>query len=303
MSDHHPSRRAMLALTGSAGAALLAGCLGSALPGDADESTTTPTSSPQAVPYGLSNANGYDGPQSAADATGRSAVTVDVGVGSGGLAFDPVAVHVDPGTTITWRWRWGNHDVVATAGAEFSSEIKSGGTFVWQVPHDASGLVEYECEPHAGQGMRGALAVGAAVPTATPRSSRTDEPTDAPPGHTPEPTSQPWDDDFGGWLAETPRYDGTVVDATGEASVSVAVGDERAGLGFSPPAVRDSPGTAVRWEWQSAGHDVVATAGAAFASDIESDGSFEWTAPDEETAVKYHCAPHSAQGERGVVVG
>ena len=119
------------------------------------------------IDYGLSGANGYDGPQSGTDATGQSEVTIDVGVGDGGLAFSPVAVHVDPGATIVWQWQSAGHNVAATSGAEFSSEIKSEGTFEWQVPGDASGIVEYECEPHSGQGMIAALAVGSDVPRAS----------------------------------------------------------------------------------------------------------------------------------------
>ena len=119
------------------------------------------------IDYGIDDANGYDGPGSGEDLTGQSEVTIDVGVGEGGLAFGPAAAHVDPGATIVWEWQSAGHNVVATSGAEFSSEIQSSGTFEWQVPDDASGIVEYHCEPHSGQGMIAALAVGSDVPRAS----------------------------------------------------------------------------------------------------------------------------------------
>jgi halocyanin-like protein len=123
------------------------------------------------VDYGLSGANGYEGPGSGTDATGQSEVTIQVGAGSGGLAFAPAAVHVDPGTTITWEWtgEGGSHNVAATSdNADFESSIQSSGTFEWQVPDDLSGIVEYQCDPHSGQGMLGAIAVGSDVPRAEP---------------------------------------------------------------------------------------------------------------------------------------
>ncbi|MFD1512178.1 plastocyanin/azurin family copper-binding protein [Halomarina rubra] len=118
------------------------------------------------VDYGISGANGYDGPESGTDATGESEVAIQVGVGPNEYSFDPVAVHVDPGTTIVWEWQSSGHNVHATSGAEFESPLQGSGTFEWTVPDDVSGIVEYQCDPHAGSGMLGALAVGSDVPRA-----------------------------------------------------------------------------------------------------------------------------------------
>ncbi|MFC7156145.1 hypothetical protein ACFQPA_11885 [Halomarina halobia] len=52
----------------------------------------------------LLDANGRDGSGSTVDRRGEEAVTIEVGAGEDGLAFDPVAVHVDPGTRIVWEW-------------------------------------------------------------------------------------------------------------------------------------------------------------------------------------------------------
>jgi len=121
------------------------------------------------IDYGIDGANNYDGPGSGADATGQSEVTIQVGAGSGGLAFEPAAVHVDPGATIVWEWtgEGGAHNVHHQSGpGDYESEIQSSGSYEWQVPDDASGISEYQCDPHAGQGMIGALAIGSDVPTA-----------------------------------------------------------------------------------------------------------------------------------------
>lgn len=110
------------------------------------------------IDYGgyLDDANGWGGDGSTADETGQDEVTIAVGPG-GENAFDPVAVHVDPGTTIVWEWEGPGHNVVAEEGA-FESEIKDDGTFEHTVEEE--GVINYLCEPHEGMGMLGALAVG-----------------------------------------------------------------------------------------------------------------------------------------------
>jgi halocyanin-like protein len=123
------------------------------------------------IDYGIDGANNYDGPGSGADATGQSEVTIEVGATSNGLAFGPAAVHVDPGATITWEWtgEGGAHNVHHQSGpGDYESEIQSSGSYEWQVPDDASGISEYQCDPHAGQGMIAALAIGSDVPRAQP---------------------------------------------------------------------------------------------------------------------------------------
>ncbi len=106
-------RRTILA--GTLGA--LAGLAGCQAPGSADSDTpststtgdgaTAATDSTTAaeVDYGgwFTDTSNFDG---TVDRRGQSAVTVAVGAaGNGGaFAFDPPAVHVDPGTTVTWEW-------------------------------------------------------------------------------------------------------------------------------------------------------------------------------------------------------
>ncbi|WP_254546400.1 plastocyanin/azurin family copper-binding protein [Halomarina pelagica] len=84
-------------------------------------------------------------------------MTIDVG--ERGLAFDPVAVHVDPGTRIVWKWtgRGTAHNVAAQRGATFASDIRSSDTYEWVA--EGGPIVAYQCDPHAGQGMRGVVVV------------------------------------------------------------------------------------------------------------------------------------------------
>ncbi|MFD1515583.1 plastocyanin/azurin family copper-binding protein [Halomarina rubra] len=335
------SRRAMLVAAASTGTALLAGCLGDASPGESGNTTATTqapaTDTPEDVDYGgfLNDAQGWNGPGSTVDRRGESELSIGVGVGENEYAFDPVAVRIDPGTTVRWEWESPGHNVRALVdenleGATpgdplFESSIRSDGTFEWTAP-DVDGVVPYVCEPHEGSGMKGALAIGD-VPTTTDPTTATPAPEDTPEPVTEEPpeTSDPWDDDFDGALADTENYDGTVADETDTDSVTVEVGagwGDEDQYGFTPPAVRVTAGTTIEWVWRSSGHNVHATAGAEFESIIQTEGdTFEWVVPSDlgsgettgtatETAtptgtpdvVEYQCDPHAGMGMVGVIV-
>lgn len=104
----------------------------------------------------LQGAHGFDG---VADRTGQDVVVVEVGAGDG-LEYGSPAVRVDPGTTIRWRWtgKGGRHDV-AFATADISSSLKGEAGATFTHTFDTSGTYRYECTPHAGIGMRGAVIV------------------------------------------------------------------------------------------------------------------------------------------------
>jgi halocyanin-like protein len=104
------------------------------------------------------------------DARGQSEVTISVGAGGQGLAFDPTSVWIDPGTTVVWEWtgQGGGHNVVATsdAAASFDSgEAVTEGTFEYTFSEDEAGISNYFCSPHQTLGMLGSVAVGEGVPT------------------------------------------------------------------------------------------------------------------------------------------
>ena len=105
----------------------------------------------------------YEG--SVADRTGQNEVAVTVGSeGNGGeFAFDPPAVRVSAGTTLTFEWvsdthnvvvdsqpsdaAWEGHETIENDGFSFSSSLGTAGTYL------------YYCEPHLSMGMKGAIVV------------------------------------------------------------------------------------------------------------------------------------------------
>jgi len=104
----------------------------------------------------LDGANGFDGVE---DMSGQDSVTVEVGAGEG-LAFDPPAIRVDSGTTVTWEWtgEGGQHNVV-NEGGEFESELTNEEGHTYEVAFEEAGTFLYFCQPHKEFGMRGAVVV------------------------------------------------------------------------------------------------------------------------------------------------
>ncbi|MFC6721456.1 halocyanin domain-containing protein [Halobacteriaceae bacterium SHR40] len=110
------------------------------------------------------DARGYEG--EIVDNTGQSSVTVAVGGGEDGLAFEPAAIQIDTGTTIIWEWtgEGGGHNVIPaddSAFTEFGEEetIQEQGHTVEET-FDDEGVGLYFCDPHRSLGMHGAFIVG-----------------------------------------------------------------------------------------------------------------------------------------------
>jgi halocyanin-like protein len=150
-------RREFLRIAG-AGAVTAASASGTAAAGQA-----VPSDSTQSAPIDyngfLEDANGWRGPGSTVGELGNKEVHITVGDGEMGLTFDPVAVHVSPGTTIVWEWSGAGawHNVHAANGA-FQSKVQDSGTFEYTVKN--SGIIPYWCHPHKSLGEKGAIAVG-----------------------------------------------------------------------------------------------------------------------------------------------
>lgn len=110
----------------------------------------------------LAETSTYDG--SVADRTGEDPVSIAVGSTSGdaqGLAFDPPAIRIDPGTTVVWEWtgNGGSHNVVHEGG-QFESELTPSGEFTFEQTFDEERLNRYYCAPHRAIGMKGVVIVG-----------------------------------------------------------------------------------------------------------------------------------------------
>jgi halocyanin-like protein len=107
------------------------------------------------------------------DMRGEETVTVSVGEsGNGGAyAFSPAGLWIDPGTTVQFEWtgEGAAHNVVADSGpADLSSgdPVEATGVeYEYEFTEEDGGITQYLCEPHAGLGMQGAIAVGEEVTT------------------------------------------------------------------------------------------------------------------------------------------
>ena len=125
--------------------------------------TATPAVA-QAYDGWMDGVSNYEG---TLDYTGREAVTVAVGAGENDLRFDPPAILVDPGTTVTWEWtgEGGQHNVVHQPEGEdgdpaFESELmeEEGATFERTLEEETA--FRYYCDPHRAAGMKAVVAVG-----------------------------------------------------------------------------------------------------------------------------------------------
>ena len=129
------TRRQLLAVTGAASMAGIAGCTGALLPGDDGGEAET------------------------VDRTGEEIVAVAVGA-DGGFAFAPASVRVDVGTTVVWEWTGvgGSHNVVDRGGA-FESGLAAAEGHTFEHEFGTAGTYDYVCTPHQTRDMEGTVAV------------------------------------------------------------------------------------------------------------------------------------------------
>lgn len=156
MTTFDPDRRTVLLSSGVALTIGLAGCIGDDDDPDDDDVDDDDEATPEEqVDAHLDGANNYDG--DIEDFTGEDEVEVENGAGPDGLAFDPAAIRVDEGTTVTWVWVTDAHTVTHVDG-DFDSGMENEG-FEWDYTFDEAGVYLYECTPHAPQDQLGAVVV------------------------------------------------------------------------------------------------------------------------------------------------
>ncbi|WP_224337963.1 halocyanin domain-containing protein [Haloprofundus halobius] len=133
--------------------------LGGSDPTRTTDAADTPTTPTETFDGWLSNTDNY---HELVDRRGESEVVVEVGTqGNGGqYAFDPPAVHVDPGTTVIWEWVGDLTYDVADPELGYHSEQVAGRGHRFAVKFDGHGLSTYDCTEYGGQGMRGVIVVG-----------------------------------------------------------------------------------------------------------------------------------------------
>jgi len=160
MSSDDVSRRAFMRTAGGAAAATAA------------TTATAGTAAAQEVePDWPSAAEGNVG--SYTDARGQDEVTISVGAGSSGLAFDSTLVWVDEGTTIVWEWtgNGGSHNVQTVedggpAALDSGEAVgEEGHTYEHETSGEDAGITHYHCLPHTATGMHGGIAVGEDIAT------------------------------------------------------------------------------------------------------------------------------------------
>ncbi|GAB7010327.1 halocyanin domain-containing protein [Halorubrum trueperi] len=170
--SHRLSRRRYVAGTGAAlTLGTLAGCSGGSDGGDGgnggnggDDGGEALDDVPSEIDEYLSagEARLYDG--TIDDYTRQDEVTVSVGAGDVGFAFDPAAIRIDSGTTVVWEWtgEGGAHNVVSAE--ESASDFESGDAVddegaTFEQSFDDAGIQLYYCLPHETSGMIGAIDV------------------------------------------------------------------------------------------------------------------------------------------------
>ncbi len=180
-------RKFIMAATGSTVVASVTPVAGQAGTNNTTDNETEGNATGNATGNGTGNATGGDGQQTgpidfggylddltywsgqAVDLTGQDTVQITVGASANNsLSFEPVAVHVDPGTAVTWEWsgNGGAHNVVSETDAFTSGSPtgEAGTTFAQTFEED--GIFNYYCDPHRASGMLGSVAVGSVPRTA-----------------------------------------------------------------------------------------------------------------------------------------
>jgi halocyanin-like protein len=123
--------------------------------------TPTPTATPTPTPIPgreeyLASVPYYDG--NPVDETGNDSVTVLVG--NSGNNYDPAAIIIDVGTTVTWQWEAAFHNVVAEDDTFYSGEAQgTGAGDTFEFTFDEPGGHAYFCVPHKGLQMKGYVTV------------------------------------------------------------------------------------------------------------------------------------------------
>ncbi len=245
-------------------------------------SDPTPEPSSESLEEWLEDANGYRGEVKRFGPRTRPLIHVGMETDDG-FAFSPPAIEVPPMTSVVWDWtgQGGQHNVVALDGTFDSGRTNAQPGTMYQHVFEETGTYRFVSEPDRDDGMKGVVVV--AEPPAT------------------------GNDAIDEWVVNADNFDGTVTDRTGTRRTTIAVGSEgpEDDFTFSPPVLKVSAGTTVRWEWMSPGspHNVVfrdreiGMDGLATEAGVNFEHAFE-----EPATYLYACEPHSALGMRGAVI-
>jgi halocyanin-like protein len=257
-------------------------------PTSTPEPTPTPESTaasdipePESLQAWLADANGHDDDVTRQTAEDRPDVRVGHDTGEG-PAFAPAAIEVPPNTEVTWEWTGhGVHNVVALDGTFDSGRVNGQPGTCYHYFFEEPGEYYFVSEPHAEEGMKGAIVV-----------------------KEPPSTGYPAVDE---WVVDTSNFDGSVADRTGQDRTTVAAGAEGNGgqFAFDPPVLKISPGTTVAWEWTGEGgaHNIEFEEADIASGEVVAESGVHFEHTFEETGIyRYACLPHRALGQVGAVV-
>ncbi|WP_323171234.1 halocyanin domain-containing protein [Natrialba sp. PRR66] len=150
-------RNVLRAISGTATVGAVAGCL-DAIGAGSDGEYSDSFDEDGNPEYGdwFDGVDTYDG---TVDFRGEDDVAVAVGA-NGGIAFDPPAILIEPGTTVRWVWtgNGGQHNVSHVNGV-FESTLTGEAGHAFEEAFDESDIYRYVCDPHQRAGMKGAVAV------------------------------------------------------------------------------------------------------------------------------------------------
>ena len=154
--------------TGSAGGAAAVGAVGarsSSASAGLQEEDGNNTTSGNGTTGTAGNGTAGNGTQGGGGGLPGAGTTKTVTVGpNGDLVFDPETVYIQPGATVEWVWDSPNHNVHAQEvpeGAEWNVQTPIQGpeatySYTFEGP---TGEYNYQCDPHANQGMVGTVVV------------------------------------------------------------------------------------------------------------------------------------------------
>lgn len=117
------------------------------------------------------------GNQTSGGGGGAETVSRTVAVGpNGNFVFEPTTVTVTPGSTVTWKWKSDNHNIVVASQPEAASWKGTAGppSKTYSAGHtyshtfDVLGTYDYYCNPHRQVGMKGTVEVVESISTPTP---------------------------------------------------------------------------------------------------------------------------------------
>lgn len=97
------------------------------------------------------------------DQTDTDSTTVTAGASgnAGNFTFDPPALKVSTGTTVSWDWtgEGGGHNVAFEEADVPTSDIYAEPDVHFEYTFEETGIYRYSCEPHRALGMKGAIIV------------------------------------------------------------------------------------------------------------------------------------------------